>query len=60
MTICSLVAEDLRKEAKELKAGQKVLLSGVVYTARDAANTVRVILAVYESAAAGRTVTPDA
>ena len=30
------------------------------YTARDAANTVRVILAVYESAAAGRTVTPDA
>ncbi len=38
MTVCSLLAEDLRKEAKELKAGQKVLLSGVVYTARDAAH----------------------
>ena len=33
-----LSAEDLKIRAKELKAGDRVLLSGTVYTARDAAH----------------------
>jgi len=38
MDAVRLNTEDLKRHAKELKAGNRVLLSGVVYTARDAAH----------------------
>ena len=38
METVSIYTDDLRNWAKVLKAGQRVLLSGTVYTARDAAH----------------------
>ena len=36
--ICEIKCEELRAKAENLKVGDKILLTGVVYTARDAAH----------------------